>query len=202
MFRFYRYIIATNFRIFANGSVVEEGTIKTHGRTTFPSGGTPGSNLTIRSAGGQVLETVPFDAYFDYYGPMEDGVDYAGVKFDSLSLSLKVPYDEQAATMEIYNENRKVFSKELNFCNSNGVCDTSETSETCPQDCPAGTRDRICTTAADGVCDPDCRAGVDPDCAAAAAGAATTPGRAPVGAGTILAAIGAAVLAAAGMRRN
>jgi hypothetical protein len=201
-FRFYQYIIATKFRIFANGSVAEDGTIKTHGRTTFPSGGTPGSNLTIRSAGGQVLETVPFDAYFDYYGPMEDGVDYSGVKFDSLSISLKVPYHEDAATMEIFNGNRKVFSKELNFCNSNGVCDTSETYETCPQDCPAGTSDRICNNPADGVCDPDCRAGVDPDCAAPAAVPATTTAKAPVGAGTILAAVGAAVLAYAGTRRK
>lgn len=198
-FRFPRFIIATRFLIFANGSVVDEGTIKTHGRPTVATKGTYGSNLTLRSAGGQVLATVPFEAYFDYYGPVEDGVDYSGVKFDSVAVSLKMPYDVQAGTMEIFHENRKVYTKELNFCKNNGVCDTSETQETCPQDCPAGTQDRICNNRADRVCDPDCAPGFDPDCAGTSPVVPVTTRKSPVEPATILAAISVAALATGGI---
>lgn len=201
--KFSKFIIAAKFRIFANGTVAEDGTIKTRGRETLPTKGHTGSNLTIRSGSGQVLETVPFDAYFDYAGPMADGVDYSGIRYDSASVSLKLPYLEQAKTMEIYDQGRKVFAKELDFCNNNGVCDTSETTETCIKDCPAGTKDRLCDNKADGICDPDCFAGVDPDCPRAAP-ATTIPTKTPVGVGTVLLAIAGAagMCGVVGMRRK
>jgi hypothetical protein len=200
--KFSKYIIATKFRVFANGTVVEDGTIMTWGRTTLPIKGTPGNNVTIRSASGQVLETMPFTAYFDYSGTMVYGVDYSGVKYDAVSVNLKLPYTGQAKTMEIYNQGKMVYAQELNFCNSNGVCDTSETQETCPKDCPAGTKDRFCTSNADGICDPDCFEGVDPDCSRTSPAAAATTKKTPVGAATILVAISASALAAAGMKRK
>lgn len=52
----------------------------------------------------------------------------------------------------------------MNFCNNNGICDTSETYESCTADCPLNENDIICIAEPDGICDPDCGQDVDPDC--------------------------------------
>lgn len=179
------YIISAQFRVFANGTFADDGFIKTRGRATLPAKGAKTGNVTVRSASGSVLEQVPFDAYFDYSGAMVDGVDYSKIRYDSVSVSVKLPYSEQAKNIEVYDRGTKLYAKELNFCNSNGVCDTSETTATCQKDCPAGSPDRICTGAADKVCDPDCLPGVDPDCGGARPTAQATK-KTPLSAGTVL----------------
>ncbi|MEA3254211.1 MAG: hypothetical protein U9Q22_00060 [Candidatus Altiarchaeota archaeon] len=51
-------------------------------------------------------------------------------------------------------------------CNANKVCEggLNENSINCPEDCPSGFEDAICNPVEDGVCDPDCPAGLDLDC--------------------------------------
>lgn len=47
-----------------------------------------------------------------------------------------------------------------------GICAGPENYETCPQDCPHGSRDLVCEPGLDGRCDPDCTGLFsDPDCA-------------------------------------
>ena len=45
-----------------------------------------------------------------------------------------------------------------------GICSEVESYLSCKLDCPAGGRDGFCAFLDDGVCDPDCTAGEDPDC--------------------------------------
>jgi hypothetical protein len=66
--------------------------------------------------------------------------------------------------LEIFHGDRLIYTKDLDFCNGNGVCDTTETYQTCKKDCPLDKKDGVCMAAADKTCDPDCSAGVDPDC--------------------------------------
>jgi hypothetical protein len=50
-------------------------------------------------------------------------------------------------------------------CQVDGVCQASdgENHLTCPDDCVSGNADNICEAIEDGVVDPDCEAGYDPD---------------------------------------
>ena len=49
-------------------------------------------------------------------------------------------------------------------CNANRKCDSGENYNNCPGDCPSGGLDGLCDRVWDGICDPDCFRGDDPDC--------------------------------------
>ncbi len=53
-------------------------------------------------------------------------------------------------------------------CKPDGVCGEGENSVFCPEDCKSGARDDSCDGVEDGVVDPDCLPGVDPDEASSA----------------------------------
>ena len=44
------------------------------------------------------------------------------------------------------------------------VCEGFESYKNCPEDCPSGSKDGYCDRVKDLICDPDCKAGEDPDC--------------------------------------
>jgi hypothetical protein len=158
-------VIDVSFRIYRNGSITMEKILKTEGRATVPRQGVATSALRISGEENQTLAWVPFNAYFDYTGPVVDGVDYSGIQLDFVGLNLRVPYDEKVRTLEVYHAGTPVYSSALDFCNNNGTCDTAETNLTCPKDCRKDRPDGICQKDLDGTCDPDCLPGVDPDCA-------------------------------------
>jgi hypothetical protein len=51
------------------------------------------------------------------------------------------------------------------ICNMNGICEREfEDHVNCPNDCPPNYPDKLCYKRKDGLCDPDCTIGEDPDC--------------------------------------
>ncbi len=98
--------------------------------------------------------------------PIEVGVSLS-------SIVLSAPYFPAGQYVIIYDATgAKVLEiPVLHFANlcSDGICQDSESYESCPSDCPSGSMDDFCDSVSDGRCDPDCNAvsGVDADCATA-----------------------------------
>ena len=88
---------------------------------------------------------------------------------DQTTEVLIIPYYETAKSIEIYDPDDirilLVDVSEYSICNLNEICDGDESPETCPQDCTPGSIDNYCNAVNDGICDPDCLAGEDEDCA-------------------------------------
>jgi hypothetical protein len=131
-----------------------------------------GYKVAVLDAQGAVVKEYPFAVYFDYNGPRLKNEDYSSIKLFEVPVNFRIPYSSTMKKLTIYHGDKLIFSQDLNFCNNNGVCDSTETHQTCPGDCPLNQKDSVCIPVRDSVCDPDCLPGVDPDCANTAAGAA------------------------------
>lgn len=90
---------------------------------------------------------------------------------DTAVIGLRVKYDISMEKLNLYkkiSEQRPeelIFSSEIKLCDRDGVCDVRKESYlSCPRDCPLNREDGICLKTGDGVCDPDCVTGADPDC--------------------------------------
>lgn len=144
-------IIVFELEIYGDDSIGEYLTRLTTGRPTSYHHRN-GYNLTVVNDRGDIVFNQPVK--IEIYWPAE-----------SDSFYYKIPYDTSMYELRFYHGKKLIFSKVLNFCNSDGVCDTtSETYESCPADCPLDHNDIICIAESDGACDPDCGEDVDPDC--------------------------------------
>ncbi len=144
-------IIELELTVYSNDSIGEYRIHLTDGRSTSYHR-IDGYNLTVLNDKGGTIFNQPVE--IELYEPAE-----------STSFYYKIPYDTSMHELQFYHGEKLIFSKILNFCNSNGFCDTSsETYETCPIDCPLDHNDIICIAEPDGACDPDCGEDVDPDC--------------------------------------
>jgi hypothetical protein len=160
----YGRIIEILLRILPDFSVVEEQIILSHGKPTRHYRWEGDFELMVYGKGEKVFWKQSLGVPFDYNGPVYLGVDYSEVKEESFSLSYRIPYEPGMENLVLLYKGREIFSKPLNFCNQDEKCDTTETYHTCPQDCPLNRPDKICIDRNEGICDPDCLEGVDPDC--------------------------------------
>jgi hypothetical protein len=105
-------------------------------------------------------EGIPNDQVEGYYDKTQG----------SLEAQLFLPYLKEAAILAIGKDGNKPIAfidLKSRLCNSDGKCDSSENYLSCPADCPLDKEDNYCLPEGDGLCDPDCIAGLDPDCASA-----------------------------------
>ena len=103
--------------------------------------------------------TLIFDNYYST-GRLMDGNESLITK---KIISDKIPYNKKMSSLEIKENNQIIKSINLNFCNNNTICEENENSLTC-SDCKPDKPDNLCVNAEDGICDPDCLEGYDPDC--------------------------------------
>lgn len=93
---------------------------------------------------------------------------------NTLTKTVSVSFIEGISGIKVYDTYDGILSlveeEEINFCNSNGVCEACnkgycrvmENSASC-NDCGSGSKDFYCDLKKDGICDPDCN-GIDMDC--------------------------------------
>jgi PKD repeat protein len=157
-------VIDIRLVISADDTVQEEYILLRDGRASVSLPEGTKYYLKILDGTGQPVSDLKFDVYFDYTGPVFDGVDYSSIRFASVPFGYRIAYADTMKKLELYHQDRLIFSKDLNFCNHDRRCDSTESHDTCPDDCPLNSPDKICLNTADGACDPDCLPGIDPDC--------------------------------------
>jgi hypothetical protein len=80
-------------------------------------------------------------------------------------VSVLLPTFPDMHTFRVYKGEEEIYSVELDLCNGDGVCGSFESAISCPGDCDPAIADDFCIKEENGICDPDCNEGVDPDCA-------------------------------------
>ena len=156
--------VALDLNVSVDGKVRENSVLLRDGRPTMKPSESGDYHLMAVDSEGNPLWEALFDLYYTYEGPETGGGDTSGVKYDVREVSYRIPYYPQMAEVRLYKKGEKVYSRKLDFCVVDGVCGVTETAETCPKDCRPDRKDKVCNAKADGVCDPDCLPGVDPDC--------------------------------------
>jgi hypothetical protein len=189
-----RTVVEISATIHDGGLVNDDRIVLNDGRPSSDIARTGQYRLVAADAAGAEVYSHPFDVYFDYDGPRLLGEDYSGIAVSAVGISYRIPYTTDMKKVRIYKGDKLIFEKELDFCNRDGTCGSSETHASCPADCPLSKKDTVCTKDADGTCDPDCSAGIDPDCGGAPAAGPAGGVPLPVLAGiviVVIAAIGA-----------
>lgn len=105
-----------------------------------------------------------FSVYFSYDGPMLLAVNYSSLISNKEEQYFSFPYNERMRSVEIYNKNKLLYNKSINFCDNDAICDSGETYLSCWEDCVSFAPDGLCNNNQDNGCDTDCAPGIDSDC--------------------------------------
>jgi hypothetical protein len=84
---------------------------------------------------------------------------------DEIPVTVNLPYSQDYKQLKVFDNNNAVILQQdlTHLCNLNDVCDFTENTVSCPDDCPSGAQDLFCDRIEDGKCDADCLFG-DNDC--------------------------------------
>lgn len=157
-------ILILEFTLYKNDSVIFSDYYVDVGIPTVFGKVNTGYSLTVYSKEGSVL----YNAFFrPGLEAMAQGASTASTGAQNAAyLRLRLPYAEKMAYLEVYHGGKMIHSQSLSdLCDHNGVCGGRENALSCPADCAKGAGRTYCNAQADGLCDPSCYAGWDPDCA-------------------------------------
>jgi hypothetical protein len=149
-------IIVLNLEVYKNDTVtllelsLHEGVEST---PTYPGD----YEIRLLDASGVSIYTSSFGIPFYVLGHPPKPVDH-------VSLLLGLPYSENVKKVVLLHNDKVIYSKDLEFCDFDMLCEESENYLSCPNDCPSGSKDRYCDAIEDGICDPDCGGRTDVDC--------------------------------------
>ena len=155
-----------NFLLYKNDSVLNITIRQVNATVSVQTNESGNYNLSIFDNQSNQIFNTPLDISFEYTGPvlLEDNLTQ-NISYDFIDFNYKIPFNSSMYNLTLYKNNTAIYSKILDFCDNNLICDNTETYLTCPLDCPLNQTDNICIAEDDGFCDPDCAFGVDVNCA-------------------------------------
>ena len=112
-------IIDIQMLVHKNGTVSEDRIRVANGRPTSESilGENEGdytliiSDKTDKKALGNILWGHTFPLYFDYNGPVVEGEDYSNIKYDTVDISYRIPYELGMESVVLCYKNKQIFYK-------------------------------------------------------------------------------------------
>jgi rhodanese-related sulfurtransferase len=123
-----------------------------------------GSNDVSTAAGGAGIYADALTA--TNYGAADLGDTIDGIQLTEVYTFMIEPMETHILSPEDWsNLPASEIVVETEKC-GDGDCGAHENYFTCPEDCPSGAADYYCDGVSDGICDPDCTVGTDPDCKA------------------------------------
>jgi Tol biopolymer transport system component len=109
-------ILDINLLVHPDDTVTKENISIHYGRQTTASvlaGKTGDYSLHIIDRASNIIWSHDFSVYFDYEGPMVLGVDYSGITYDAVDVSLRIPHFCGMNILDLYHGEEMIFSDTL-----------------------------------------------------------------------------------------